>query len=68
MKLGVGSRGINPPGPDKENTSPAQLVERFLDYGGTTTEGLNAMLDSGFRQAVHHGLDAAHEAARHTPD
>ncbi|SFU98875.1 Pyrroline-5-carboxylate reductase dimerisation, partial [Halomonas korlensis] len=46
----------------------AQLVERFLDYGGTTTEGLNAMLDSGFRQAVHHGLDAAHEAAKHTPD
>ncbi|SFU97994.1 pyrroline-5-carboxylate reductase family protein [Halomonas korlensis] len=51
----------------EENTSPAQLVERFLDYGGTTTEGLNAMLDSGFRQAVHQGLDAAHEAARHTP-
>ncbi|WP_287124750.1 pyrroline-5-carboxylate reductase dimerization domain-containing protein [Chromohalobacter sp.] len=46
---------------------PSELVQRFLDYGGTTTEGLNAMFQSGFRQAVHRGLDAAHDAARHTP-
>lgn len=47
-----------------EGTSPTEMVARFLDYGGTTTEGLNAMLRSGFKQAVHHGVDAAHSAAK----
>ncbi|GHB01461.1 pyrroline-5-carboxylate reductase family protein [Modicisalibacter luteus] len=51
-----------------EASSPSELVKRFLDYGGTTTEGLNAMLQCGFRQAVHRGLDAAHDAAKPTPD
>jgi len=48
----------------EEATPPEEIVKRFLDYGGVTTEGLNAMIDSGFRQAVQRGLERAHAAAR----
>ena len=52
----------------EESASPADMVTRFLDYGGTTTEGLNAMLQRGFREAVYGGVDAAHRAATSKPD
>ncbi|CAO1659911.1 MULTISPECIES: pyrroline-5-carboxylate reductase family protein [Salinicola] len=46
----------------EEATPPAEIVKRFLDYGGVTTEGLNAMIQGGFQRAVHDGLEAAHMA------
>ena len=51
----------------EEGASPMEMVARFLDYGGTTSEGLNTMLRSGFKQAVHHGVNAAHSAAKSRP-
>lgn len=47
-----------------ENASPADMVARFLDYGGTTTDGLNAMLQHGFRDAVQEGMKAAYGAVK----
>jgi pyrroline-5-carboxylate reductase len=44
-------------------TYPAEIVRMFLDYRGTTAAGLRAMIDGGFQQAVHAGLDAAEAAA-----
>ncbi|RUR31824.1 pyrroline-5-carboxylate reductase family protein [Vreelandella nanhaiensis] len=48
----------------EENATPMEMVTRFLDYGGTTTEGLNAMLQHGFREAVQQGIEAAYGAVK----
>ncbi|WP_018916487.1 pyrroline-5-carboxylate reductase family protein [Vreelandella zhanjiangensis] len=48
----------------EENASPTEMVARFLDYNGTTTKGLNAMLQHGFREAVQQGIEAAYGAAK----
>lgn len=48
----------------EESASPTEMVSRFLNYGGTTTKGLNAMLQRGFREAVQEGVEAAHGAAK----
>lgn len=49
------------------DAAPGEIVQRFLDYGGVTTEGLNAMIESGFREAVADGVDAAYDAAQPEP-
>ncbi|WP_221801906.1 pyrroline-5-carboxylate reductase family protein [Oceanobacter mangrovi] len=46
-------------GPD----SPQQLVDHFMGYRGTTTEGLLAMQGAGLTAAVEAGLAAAFAAA-----
>ena len=51
---------------EKQAIEPADMVERLIAYDGTTAAGLRAMLDAGFYQAVHHGLDAAHQASSGT--
>lgn len=43
-------------GPD---TNPAQIVQEMLDYRGTTAAALQALMESGFTEAVAAGLDAA---------
>ncbi|MDQ7729509.1 pyrroline-5-carboxylate reductase [Halomonas sp. SpR8] len=52
----------------EERASPSDMIARFQDYGGTTTEGLNTMLQHGFREAVYSGVDAAHRAATSKPN
>lgn len=41
------------------DAEPADLVQTFIDYRGTTAAALEAMLDGGFRRLVHKGLKAA---------
>lgn len=48
----------------EDESAPGDVVKRFLDYGGVTTEGLNAMIEGGLREAVSQGVSAAHRAAR----
>ena len=38
---------------------PAQIVDRFLSYKGTTAAGLQTMIAQDFVGAVHAGLAAA---------
>ncbi|MFC3285752.1 pyrroline-5-carboxylate reductase family protein [Litchfieldella rifensis] len=42
---------------------PSDMVERLIAYDGTTAQGLRTMIDEGIGQAIHRGLDAAHQAA-----
>lgn len=42
---------------------PGAMVERLMDYNGTTARGLRTMLDEGFNDAVLKGLEAAYRAA-----
>lgn len=44
-------------------TSPASMVETFMDYRGTTAAGLKAMEDSGLKAVVASGLAAARKRA-----
>ncbi|MCF3642537.1 NAD(P)-binding domain-containing protein, partial [Rhizobium sp. TRM95111] len=44
--------------------TPADIVETFMEYRGTTAAGLSAMLDSDVTGAVFDGLSAAHRKAR----
>jgi pyrroline-5-carboxylate reductase len=37
----------------------AALVQTFIGYRGTTEAALRAMLDGGFRELVHSGVQAA---------
>ncbi|MDH2433684.1 pyrroline-5-carboxylate reductase dimerization domain-containing protein [Pokkaliibacter sp. MBI-7] len=46
-----------------QNERPAEVVQRFLDYRGTTAAALITMIHEGFEQAIHHGLQAAEQAA-----
>lgn len=45
------------------DTTPAQMVQTFVEYDGTTAAGLTEMMGKGFVEAVHAGLDAAAAAA-----
>jgi pyrroline-5-carboxylate reductase len=45
----------------KENA--AEIVKTFVDYGGTTSAGLTAMIDRGSDAVVKAGLDAAWKRA-----
>ena len=42
---------------------PGEMVQRLIDYDGTTAQGLRAMLNSGFQESVQCGLTAAYRAA-----
>lgn len=42
------------------DSSPADLVDVFLQYQGTTSAGLAAMIEAGLPSAVFKGLSAAH--------
>jgi pyrroline-5-carboxylate reductase len=44
--------------------SAAEIVRTFVDYGGTTSAGLLAMMEKGSDEAVKAGLDAAWKKAR----
>lgn len=41
------------------DTDPAQMMQALIDYRGTTAAALQTMIDRGFADAVHAGLDAA---------
>ena len=45
------------------DADPGDMVERLIAYDGTTAKGLKAMIDEGFQQLLHRGLDEAHRAA-----
>lgn len=47
-----------------QKQSAAEIVKEFIDYGGTTSAGLRAMIDKGSDEAVKAGLDAAWKKAR----
>jgi pyrroline-5-carboxylate reductase len=49
------------------NTDPKHMVDRLIDYRGTTAKGLQGMIEQGFREAVMSGLSAAHRAAQGKP-
>ncbi|MFK0166370.1 pyrroline-5-carboxylate reductase family protein [Rhizobium sp. NPDC090279] len=44
--------------------SPAETVKSFLDYKGTTAEGIVAMRENGFENAIRLGLEAAFRKAQ----
>ncbi len=44
--------------------SPAEAVQTFLDYRGTTASGLRALEDAGVARGIAAGLDAAYRAAK----
>ena len=46
---------------EHQSQSPDQLVERFLEYRGTTAAGINAMRGAGFDASVATGLQSAFE-------
>ncbi|TFH85168.1 pyrroline-5-carboxylate reductase [Billgrantia azerbaijanica] len=48
---------------ERLGTDPGDMVERLISYDGTTAAGLRTMIDGGFDEVVHRGLDAAHRAA-----
>lgn len=43
--------------------TPAELVDVFLEYQGTTAAGLSAMLEAGIATPIFRGLSAAHRRA-----
>lgn len=44
--------------------SPAETVQGFLDYAGTTAAGLEAMQQSSLQADIGRGIEAAHALAR----
>lgn len=46
------------------NTDPEDMVNRLIEYRGTTAQGLQCMIDKGFQSTVLAGLDAAYQAAK----
>jgi pyrroline-5-carboxylate reductase len=48
---------------DSDAFNPAETVETFIEYRGTTAAGLSAMIEAGLPQAVGSGLSAADAAA-----
>ncbi|MEC9483043.1 MAG: pyrroline-5-carboxylate reductase dimerization domain-containing protein [Halomonas sp.] len=48
---------------ESKGADPEDMVERLINYDGTTAKGLRAMIDGGFHRTIHVGLTAAHEAA-----
>jgi pyrroline-5-carboxylate reductase len=46
------------------NAAPTDMVNRLIDYRGTTAKGLQALIDQGFQDVVSAGLDSAHNAAK----
>ena len=51
---------------EQQNRDPGDMIDRLLDYDGTTAKGLKRMMAGGFDRLVGDGLDAAHVAARGT--
>ena len=49
---------------EHDGASPAATVKAFVDYGGTTAAGINAMRANGFAKAVGAGLQAAFAKAQ----
>lgn len=45
--------------------TPAEMVRVFIDYAGTTGEGLKQMQHSAIAEGIENGLDAAYRKARH---
>lgn len=43
--------------------TPADIVDLFMDYRGTTAAGLSAMMEANLAHAVFRGLDAAYRRA-----
>lgn len=41
------------------DTDPTRMMQALIDYRGTTAAALQTMIDRGFENAVHAGLDAA---------
>jgi pyrroline-5-carboxylate reductase len=48
--------------------TPADLVELFMEYHGTTAAGLSAMINADLAHAVFTGLTAAHRRAQNGAD
>ena len=46
---------------EKRNGCPAETVQTFLDYRGTTAAAIEAMTDAGFGTIIRRGLSAAFE-------
>lgn len=44
-------------------SDPGDMVERLINYDGTTAKGLSEMINGRLSDVVKHGLDAAHRAA-----
>jgi pyrroline-5-carboxylate reductase len=44
--------------------SPAEIVQRFVDYAGTTAAGLEALAASDLEAAIGRGIAAAHRKAQ----
>jgi pyrroline-5-carboxylate reductase len=44
---------------EARDASPAETVQTFLDYRGTTAAAIETMREAGFEQAVANGLAAA---------
>ena len=49
---------------EQHGRPPAEVVQGFVDYAGTTAAGINAMRAHGFDEAVRAGLQAAYLKAR----
>ncbi len=48
---------------ERYRQAPADAVEAFVSYNGTTAAGIATMRDKGFETAVHAGLEAAYRKA-----
>lgn len=48
---------------DRDSFNPAETVETFIEYRGTTAAGLSAMIEAGLPESVGSGLRAAATAA-----
>jgi pyrroline-5-carboxylate reductase len=46
-----------------QSNGPQGMLQRFLDYKGTTSAALNTMINEGIEQVIHKGLDAAEKEA-----
>lgn len=47
----------------QSDETPAAIVQTFVDYGGTTTAGLRAMIDTDVATPISNGLAAARDKA-----
>lgn len=43
--------------------TPADIVDLFMEYRGTTAAGLSAMMEANIGRAIFHGLEAAYKRA-----